>query len=86
MPHMLKPVVAALALSVAGTSVAAAAQDAPASTPKPRLICKRTTQTGSLVAKRSECRTKEEWDRIARAARENAEYEMYRNASRAGGT
>ena len=53
--------------------------------PKAKLICKRSDVTGSHAAKRKECRTREEWDRIAQAANENLRYEMDRNMSRPGG-
>ncbi len=57
------------ALSV-GLGAAGSARQVPAADPaKPKTICKRTVETGSLVSKRRECRTRAEWDRIAEAAR-----------------
>lgn len=44
----------------------AAAQQAPApATAKAKLVCKRMAETGSLVAKKKECRTRQEWERLA---------------------
>ena len=43
-----------------------AAQQAPAPTSgKAKLVCKRMAETGSLVAKKKECRSRQEWDRLA---------------------
>lgn len=79
-----------LVIAIAGLAVTTggqAQQTAPGDPVKPRMICKRNVETGSLVAKRRECRTKQEWDRLAEAARSNAEYEMNRSMTKpTGGT
>ena len=74
----------AMGLSVATAGLAQQTASPPPA--KPKLICKRSAETGSLIPTRKECRTREEWDRLAEAARSNAEYENQRNASRSGGT
>lgn len=66
-------------------ATAAAAQRANPPAPKPKLICKRSADTGSLIAKRRECRTREEWDRIAEASRMAGQYEIDRQMTRSGG-
>ena len=69
----------ALALaSVAG------AQGAPTAGNKPKLICKRSTETGSLVAKRKECKTRAEWDRQAQIERAAGERLIDDNRPRFG--
>ena len=73
--------IAALAMAAAGS----AQQPAVDGAAKLKMICKRDTETGSLVAKKRQCRTKQDWDRIAEAARSNLQYEMDRNMSRPGG-
>ena len=83
---MMRQVVWAIGLAaLASAGAGGAQQTASNDAAKPRMVCKRSTETGSLVAKRRECRTKQEWDRIAEAARSNATYEMDRNMSRPGG-
>jgi hypothetical protein len=37
-----------------------------------RIICRKTTEVGSLVRKKKECYTKREWDRIAEAQQRGA--------------
>jgi hypothetical protein len=44
----------------------AAAQQSPVpTTAKAKLVCKRMAETGSLVAKKKDCRTRQEWERMA---------------------
>ena len=50
-----------------------------------RRICRSEVETGSLVSRRRRCFTQAEWDRIARAARDNTQYEMDRSMGRPGG-
>lgn len=38
-----------------------------------KIICKKMAQTGSLVKKKKVCYTREQWDRIAQAARANGQ-------------
>jgi hypothetical protein len=55
------------ALPAAGqTRSAAKSGDTP---PERRLICRSTYETGSLVARRRQCFTRAQWDRIAEVAR-----------------
>lgn len=69
-----------------GVATAATAQDAtPQTPPKPKLICKRSADTGSLIAKRRECKTRAEWDRLAESARLSQQYEIDRQMTRSGG-
>ncbi len=75
-----------VAISVLGTATSATAQQAPAAgANKPKMICKRTVDTGSLVAKRRECRTRQEWDRISEAARMGGQDLIDRNMGRPPG-
>jgi hypothetical protein len=68
-----------------GLAAGAAAQGGAGGAPdKPKMVCKRTTETGSLVAKRRECRSKEDWDRIYEAARMNGQDMVDKNMGRAG--
>lgn len=55
-------------LSLAGTAIAAPPSDQ-AAKPKEKLICKSTQETGSIAKRQRQCFTKQEWDRIAEAAR-----------------
>ena len=41
--------------------------------PNDKVICKRTEETGSLVKATKRCYTRAQWDRIAEAARGNAQ-------------
>lgn len=76
-----------VAVSGLGTAAATvAAQQAPAAEPaKPKMICKRSVDTGSLVAKRRECRTKQDWERLSEAARMNGQDMVDRGMGRPGG-
>jgi lipopolysaccharide export LptBFGC system permease protein LptF len=56
-------------LGVCSTAAVSAQQVPSGEQAKDKMICKRTTETGSLVAKRRECRTRYDWDRISEAAR-----------------
>ncbi len=66
---------------------ALAAQQPPAapqtgSPAKPeRKICKQSAPSGSLIETRRECHTREEWNRIAQAARANGQDIVDRAAS-----
>lgn len=57
---------------------------APASVPTKtdRMICKRSAPAGSLVETRRECHTREEWSRIAQAARATGQDIVDRAAAR----
>lgn len=57
---------AALAGPVTAADTPGAAQAANSSGDD-RIICRKTTEVGSLVRKKKECYTKAEWDRIAEA-------------------
>lgn len=66
-------------LAAAGLSLASApavADDKPKapesaeSAAAPKLICKKQTESGSLVRKKRVCRTQEEWDRVSQASRD----------------
>lgn len=74
---------ALVALSTATVSLAQNQAGQPEQ--KPKMICKRSADTGSLIAKRRECRTREEWDRIAEASRMAGQYEIDRQMTRGGG-
>lgn len=50
-----------------------------------RRICRSEIETGSLSRRRRRCFTRAEWDQIARAARENTQYEMDRSTGRPAG-
>ncbi|WP_375402708.1 hypothetical protein [uncultured Sphingomonas sp.] len=83
---MRSAVLTAAALGLGSAAVAPAGQ-APVPGPvKPKMICKRSADTGSLVARRRECRTRVDWDRIAEAARMGGQYEIDRQMTRPGGT
>lgn len=47
-----------------------------------RVICKRSAPAGSLVETRRECHTREEWSRIAQAARATGQDIVDRAAAR----
>ncbi|UZK68107.1 hypothetical protein OKW76_08425 [Sphingomonas sp. S1-29] len=69
-----------LAIAMVVFSPAQASDPAPAPTAaSEKRICKKTAETGSLVSRRKECRTRAEWDRIASAARENGQDIVGRN-------
>ena len=59
---------AALLLSAAA-SAASPAEASQAPKPKVKLICKSVQDTGSMARRKRQCFTKQEWDRIAEAAR-----------------
>ena len=82
---VFRPVMLMFAGMTGVAAVSATMAQAATDTVKPKLICKRSADTGSLIAKRRECRTKEEWDRIAEAARQNAQDQMDRNGGRPPG-
>lgn len=63
----------------AGAVAQSSAKD---SSDKPKLICKKSVETGSLIGKRRECRTREDWDRISEAARMNGQDMVDRNGGR----
>ncbi|MGQ0558978.1 MAG: hypothetical protein ACT4OE_05245 [Sphingosinicella sp.] len=48
---------------------------------KERLICRSTEVTGKLAARRRQCFTRAEWDRIAEAARKHTEHLQGDNAT-----
>jgi hypothetical protein len=50
-----------------------------------RRICRSEVETGRLASRRRRCFTATEWDRMARAARENAEQEFDRQRTRSAG-
>lgn len=50
-----------------------------------RRICRSEVETGSLARRSRRCFTQAEWDRIARAARDNTQYELDRNNNRPSG-
>ena len=53
-------------LAVAVIAAPAGAQAPESAAPdQPKLICKKTLETGSLVRKRKQCMTKEDWDKVA---------------------
>lgn len=60
---MFRPLLAALVLALAAPVVAETPPPpvAPATPPKPKLICKTYPETGSLIARKKVCRTKSEW-------------------------
>lgn len=74
-----------MAIGLAVAAAASAQQGTVQEPAKPRLVCKRTVETGSLVGKRRECRTKYDWDRIAEAARMGGQDLIDRGMSRPGG-
>lgn len=73
------------AAAVLVMAASAPAQRKAAADDKDKLICKRDTETGSLVAKKRQCHTRKDWDRIAEAARMNGQYEMDRSMAKPGG-
>jgi len=58
---------AAQAIPAAGQGKSGA--QAGATPPAQRLICRATEETGSLIARRRQCFTRAQWDRMAEAAR-----------------
>lgn len=74
----------AAACAMLGTSAMTSAQQVVPPANKPKLICKRSTETGSLVAKRKECRTRDEWEREVQAGREAGERLIDDNRPRFG--
>jgi len=49
---------------------------------KDRLICRRETPIGSLIARRKMCMTAAEWDKLARDGNEEARKMAYENMGR----
>lgn len=47
---------------------------------KERRICRKLADTGSLIARKRECRTAAEWDQLAQAARAGGQYLVDQNA------
>lgn len=74
----------ALPLSAAGAQTSGATNNQRTNLSE-RRICRSEVETGSLARRRRRCFTQLEWDRIARAARENAEYEFDRQRTRQSG-
>lgn len=67
------------------TSVAlllAAGEPPAAELPKDKLICRRETPTGSLIASRKMCLTSAEWDKRSRDGNEEARKMAYENMGR----
>ena len=58
---------------------------APPATPKSEMICRTERQTGSMIASKKRCYTRDEWDRLAQGARAMTERMMDDNRSRPGG-
>lgn len=77
----------ALPASSAGAQSGSAAGDGqrPRAQDSERRICRSEVETGSLARRRRRCFTRAEWDQLARAARENTQYEMDRSMARPGG-
>jgi hypothetical protein len=73
---------------LAGTAMAAdtpgAAQAANAVDDN-RIICRKTTEVGSLVRKKKECYTKREWDRLAEAHQRGTKRLQDELSTRSGG-
>jgi len=69
----------------AQTSTSTDSAQRPRAQQNERRICRSEVETGSLVNRRRRCFTRAEWDQIARAARENTQYEMDRSMGRPGG-
>jgi hypothetical protein len=61
--------VAAGACLLAGAGLAAERTAAERTAPKEKLICKSIQETGSMARRLRQCFTKQEWERIAEAAR-----------------
>jgi hypothetical protein len=59
----------AAALLLAGAAYAAEPNPSEPPAPKEKLICKSIQETGSVARKLRQCFTKQEWERIAEAAR-----------------
>lgn len=76
---LMRVIAIALLLTAAPAAAAAPAPSAPpAATPpaaasaKPKLICRSTEETGSLVRRKRQCFTQAEWDRIAESEQKGA--------------
>ncbi|NNM77599.1 hypothetical protein HJG53_11830 [Sphingomonas sp. ID1715] len=79
---LLLPLIAVSASALAQPSTPPAAQPA---ANKDKLICKRETPVGSLIASRKRCMTKEEWTRMEQEQNEIARKFVYDNTSRSSG-
>ena len=75
---------AAIAGPVAAADTPGAAQAAN-SVDDNRIICRKTTEVGSLVRKKKECYTKAEWDRLAEAHQRGVKRLQDELTTRAGG-
>ena len=95
---MRLPILAAMAASAAFVLVVPVAASAeqtsaapatdtnqPRAAQNPRRVCRAEVETGSLARRRRRCFTQGEWDRIARAARDNVQEQVDRGTSRPGG-
>lgn len=83
---MMRIAMAAAMVVSLGSAAVAPAQQVPVADPaKSKMICKRSTDTGSMIAKRRECRTKRDWDRISEAARMGGQDLVDRNMGRPPG-
>lgn len=75
----------AYAVAAQGGGQGGAATQQPRANQNERRICRSEVETGSLARRRRRCYTQAEWDLIARAARENTQYEMDRSMTKPGG-
>lgn len=71
-----------LALAILLLGAADAPADAKAEPAKERLICKRETPVGSLIARRKVCLTKTEWEKRIADGNEEARNQSYNNMGR----
>lgn len=69
--------ITALLLGAAGPAQAGSAEPA-----KERLICRRETPIGSLIARRKMCLTKSDWEKRSRDGNEEARKMAYDNMGR----
>lgn len=71
-----------LTLALALLTAEAAPTPAAADPAKERLICKRETPIGSLIARRKMCLTKTEWAKRSADGNEEARNQIYNNMGR----
>lgn len=72
-------------LAVAMVSPALAADPAKTGADKDKMICKRETPIGSLIASRKRCMTKAQWAQVERDGNEEARKLVYDNQGRPSG-
>lgn len=74
----------AAAILILAVAMPAAAQDPVQAPDESKLICKKTLEVGSLVRKRKQCMTKEDWDKVAASQQAGARKMMDELSGRCG--